>query len=240
MDGWQGHSLNVPIDLSQNLIHLQANSLDTISPPLLDRCEVIQSSGYLHDEKLHMARRFLIPEQLTKNELSEAHVQLTEPTLLQTIAHSTREAGARRGVVWGLVVTGMGEGEIMPVESIATPGSGRLKLTDSLGDESAELELSWVKMHALNLGITSKRAEEPRPVPDAMIDVTHRGLVSPVGGIEEEKYWARIVWVPDKVIRTMGKPEGRAEGVREALDAAFGEGTLSRRRTLAPVVESRP
>jgi ATP-dependent Lon protease len=45
-----------------------------------------------------------------------------------------RDREARRGVVWGLVVTGMGEGEIMPVESIATPGNGNLKLTGSLGD----------------------------------------------------------------------------------------------------------
>ena len=45
-----------------------------------------------------------------------------------------RDREARRGVVWGLVVTGMGEGEIMAVESIATPGGGNLKLTGSLGD----------------------------------------------------------------------------------------------------------
>jgi ATP-dependent Lon protease len=45
-----------------------------------------------------------------------------------------RDCDARRGVVWGLVVTGMGEGELMPVESIATPGNGNLKLTGSLGD----------------------------------------------------------------------------------------------------------
>lgn len=45
-----------------------------------------------------------------------------------------RDRETRRGVVWGLVVTGMGEGEIMPVESIATPGNGNLKLTGSLGD----------------------------------------------------------------------------------------------------------
>lgn len=48
-----------------------------------------------------------------------------------------RDREARRGVVWGLVVTGMGEGELMPIESIATPGSGNLKLTGSLGDVSS-------------------------------------------------------------------------------------------------------
>jgi ATP-dependent Lon protease len=45
-----------------------------------------------------------------------------------------RDYDANRGVFWGLVVTGMGEGELMPIESIATPGNGNLKLTGSLGD----------------------------------------------------------------------------------------------------------
>jgi len=51
-----------------------ADTLDTIPPPLLDRCEVIQLSGYTHDEKLHLARLFLLPKQLARNGLSEAHV----------------------------------------------------------------------------------------------------------------------------------------------------------------------
>ncbi|KAH9177262.1 hypothetical protein EDB89DRAFT_1902501 [Lactarius sanguifluus] len=89
---FNGHYLNVPIDLSQILF---ANSLDTISPPLLVRCEVIQLSGYTHDGKLHNARRFLLPKQLTQNGLSEPHVQLTEPALLKTVTHYTREAGVR-------------------------------------------------------------------------------------------------------------------------------------------------
>ncbi|KAI0246609.1 P-loop containing nucleoside triphosphate hydrolase protein [Lactifluus subvellereus] len=247
------HYINVPIDLSQVLFICTANSLDTIAPPLLDRCEVIQLSGYTHDEKLHIARRFLLPKQLAQKGLSEPHVQLTEPALPHIVTHYTREAGVRaldraiggvvrfkavewaahvdarglpsssllsltgsdttiqrgkdgdagydavvevddlenilglsrydgeereretkRGVVWGLVVTGMGEGEIMLIESIATPGSGQLKLTGSLGDvikESAELALSWVKTHTYDLGITNKRALDPLRIPDAAIDL---------------------------------------------------------------------
>jgi ATP-dependent Lon protease len=72
-----------------------ANTLDAISPPLLDRCEIVQLSGYTHDEKLHIARRFLLPKQVTQNGLSEAHVELTEPALLQTVTHYTQEAGVR-------------------------------------------------------------------------------------------------------------------------------------------------
>jgi len=79
----------------------------------------------------------------------------------------------RRGVVWGLVVMGMGEGAIMPVESIAVPGSGSLKLTGSLGDvikESGELALSWVKTYAYALHVTNKPSEDPLKSPDP-IDV---------------------------------------------------------------------
>lgn len=283
------HYLNVPIDLSQILFICTANSLDTISPPLLDRCEVIQLSGYTHDEKLHIARRFLLPKQVVQNGLKEAHVQLTEPALLQTVTHYTREAGvrsleraiggivrfkavewaghvdaqglppsslpsplptaseasgalvkrskggdvgynpiveadelekilglsrydgedrereARRGVVWGLVVTGMGEGEIMPVESIATPGSGHLKLTGSLGDvikESAELALSWVKTHSYDLGITNKLAQDPLRIPDAMIDV-HLHL--PAGAQKKDGPSAGVAMVCAMVSLLTGK-----------------------------------
>ncbi|KAH9081446.1 hypothetical protein EDB83DRAFT_2254873, partial [Lactarius deliciosus] len=86
------HYLDVPIDSSQILFICTADSLDTISLPLLDRCEVIQLSGYTQDEKLHIARRFILPKQLTQNGLSEPHVQLTEPALLKTVTHYTWEA----------------------------------------------------------------------------------------------------------------------------------------------------
>jgi ATP-dependent Lon protease len=59
--------------------------------------------------------------------------------------YEDRDREARCGVVWGLVVTGMGEGEIMPVESIATPGNGNLKLTGSLGEVRSLFLLPLVK-----------------------------------------------------------------------------------------------
>lgn len=84
-----------------------------------------------------------------------------------------REREEKRGVIYGLVVTGMGEGGIMPVESTILPGAGRLKLTGSLGDvikESGEIALSWVKSHAFELGITAGRGIDPLKVP-ASIDL---------------------------------------------------------------------
>ncbi|KAH9022777.1 ATP-dependent protease La [Lactarius pseudohatsudake] len=116
-----------------------------------------------------------------------------------------RDREARRGVVWGLVVTGMGEGEIMPVESIATSGSGHLKLTGSLGDvikESAELALSWVKTHSYDLGITSGRAQDPLRIPDAMIDI-HLHL--PAGAQKKDGPSAGVAMVCAMVSLLTGK-----------------------------------
>lgn len=82
-----------------------------------------------------------------------------------------REREEKHGVVYGLVVTGMGEGGILPVESTALPGTGRLKLTGSLGDvikESGEIALSWVKAHAFELGVTAGRGIDPLKVPDSI------------------------------------------------------------------------
>ncbi|KAJ2920667.1 hypothetical protein H1R20_g16428, partial [Candolleomyces eurysporus] len=174
------HYINVPVDLSQVLFICTANSLDTISTPLLDRCEIIQLSGYTYDEKMHIARRFLLPKQLTANGLEPEHVTITEPALLHIATRvlesdleqilgisrydeSEMEREARRGLIYGLVVTGAGEGGVMPVESIAVPGTGKLKLTGSLGDvirESGELALSWVKRHAWELGMVDRPMED--------------------------------------------------------------------------------
>ena len=187
--------------------------------------KIIFLTGYTYDEKMHIARRFLLPKQLHANGLDKAHIAITEPALLRIATRYTREAGVRsleraiggvvrykavewaefvdalpgmdvgalvgeekeknfievdvkleeaaagedgsgtrrrykrvveehelekilgiarweeerereerRGVVYGLVVMGQGEGGIMPVETIAVPGSGKLKLTGSLGD----------------------------------------------------------------------------------------------------------
>ncbi|TDL26868.1 ATP-dependent protease La [Rickenella mellea] len=234
------HYINVPIDLSQVLFICTSNTLDTIAAPLLDRCEVIQLSGYTYDEKIHIARRFLLPKQLKANGLSPNHIDLTDPALLHIATQYTREAGVRsleraigavvrwkavewaecsdadadaeqalnkdiakivakpaydpvvkeadlekilgiarwdgeerdreekRGIVYGLVVMGQGEGGILPVETIAVPGSGSLKLTGSLGEvikESGELALSWVKTNAYSMRITSSPAQDPLKVP---------------------------------------------------------------------------
>ena len=357
------HYINVPIDLSQILFICTSNTLETISAPLLDRCEVVELSGYTYDEKMHIARRFLLPKQLEANGLSTSQLTVTDPALLQIATLYTREAGVRsleraiggvvrykavewaehldavaeaevnhdmipkqwrgvveeheleeilgvprwdgeerereerRGVVYGLVVTGMGEGGMLPVESMVVPGNGRLKLTGSLGDvikESGEIALSWVKAHAFELGITTKRGVDPLRVPDSIDihlhlpsgavkkdgpsagiamacafvsllsgacvskdiamtgEITLRGRVAPVGGIRMKVLGAHraqvrkiiLPWANRKDVEHDVAPELRREmqfvfvrTVSEALEAAFGKGTLGWRNNI--LMESR-
>lgn len=235
---------------------------------------VKRSAGYTYDEKMHIARKFLLPKQLKANGLTAEHVTLAQPALLHIATHYTREAGVRsleraigavvrykavewaeyadsagiqdasqlpaievqqseaekartkgrtykkiveehelekilgiarwdeeelhreerRGLVYGLVVTGMGEGGLLPIETTVVPGSGQLKLTGSLGDvikESGELALSWVKSHAYDLYITKLRAQDPLKHPDP-IDI-HLHL--PSGAVKKDGPSAGIAMV---------------------------------------------
>ncbi|ORY34573.1 Lon protease C-terminal proteolytic domain-domain-containing protein [Naematelia encephala] len=86
---------DVPIDLSQCMFVATANTLDTISPPLLDRCEVIECPGYVTDEKLAIARRFLVKKQVEENGLRQGMIEIGDEALLRIITDYTREAGVR-------------------------------------------------------------------------------------------------------------------------------------------------
>jgi ATP-dependent Lon protease len=245
------HYINVPIDLSQVLFICTANSLETMSAPLMDRCEVVNLSGYTYDEKTHIARRFLLPKQLSMNGLEAEHIDITDDAMKAIATMYTREAGVRsldraigavvrskavewaewldsstvsssptsnedpkksqegkeeakpvistheyhkvveasdlqailghprwdpeererderRGLVYGLVVSGDGEGGVMPVETTMTPGTGNVKLTGSLGaviKESADLAVTWLRTHAYELCLTNSRNHDPLKTP---------------------------------------------------------------------------
>jgi hypothetical protein len=82
---------DVTIDLSQVMFIATANSLDTISPPLLDRCEIIECSGYVTDEKLAIAKKFLLPRQIKECGLEEGKVVMQDDALLRVILDYTGE-----------------------------------------------------------------------------------------------------------------------------------------------------
>jgi ATP-dependent Lon protease len=205
--------LAVPFDLSHVMFIGTANVLDSIPGPLRDRMEVIELTGYTTDEKLQIAKRYLLSRQLESNGLNAEQCTLTDNALLSIIQDYTREAGCRNlereigsiyrhvamriaeglvdkelidskqladilgpikydsevamrtrvpGVATGLAWTPVG-GDILFIEAICVPGSGKLILTGQLGDvmkESAQAALSLVKSRAHELNIPPELFEK--------------------------------------------------------------------------------
>ena len=88
------HYLEVDFDLSEIMFVCTANSLN-IPSPLLDRMEIIRLPGYIEDEKLNIAKQYLIPKQLERNGLDNTEVKLTDKSVLDIVRYYTREAGVR-------------------------------------------------------------------------------------------------------------------------------------------------
>jgi ATP-dependent Lon protease len=89
------HYIDTDFDLSQVMFIVTANMVDPIPKPLIDRMEIIRIPGYTEDEKLEIARRFLLPKQRGAHGLTEENIKITDPALLKLIRGYTREAGVR-------------------------------------------------------------------------------------------------------------------------------------------------
>jgi len=195
------HYLGLPIDLSHAVLLLCANNLDLVPDVLQERIEVIEVAGYSEDEKIEIARRFLVPRQLQDHGLAGRDLSITEDALRALIRHYTLEAGVRGlsrqlatlcrkvararatrdkrrhrvtaerlerylghqlyapemvgksdevGVASGLAWTAAG-GEVLVVEALKMPGSGRVMTTGQLGEvmkESVQAAHSYVRSRA--------------------------------------------------------------------------------------------
>src|SRR5207302_2844721 len=92
---FRDHYLDLPFDLSKVLFICTANTLDTIPAPLLDRMDVIQLSGYTEDEKFGIAKRYLVPKQVSAHGLGGDQITISDKALRLLIREYTREAGVR-------------------------------------------------------------------------------------------------------------------------------------------------
>jgi ATP-dependent Lon protease len=207
---FRDHYLELDLDLSDVLFIATANVLETIPPALLDRMELVTIDGYTEEEKVAIARDFLVPRQLERAAVTADEVAVTDAALRELAANYTREAGVRvlerllakafrkvalgdlpavvdvdglkdlvgrprftpesrertavPGVASGLAVTGMG-GDVLFIEATSVPGDqGGLTITGQLGDvmkESAQIALSYVRAHAVELGVEPAVLDRP-------------------------------------------------------------------------------
>lgn len=135
------HYLDVPFDLSKVLFITTANVIDPIPPALRDRMEVIELSGYTEQEKLHIAKKFLVPRQLEENGIDQEKLTIPDEALSDIIRNHTREAGVRNlereiGSVCRKVARKVAEGSKQP--TTVTPD----QLHEYLGPERFHHELA--------------------------------------------------------------------------------------------------
>jgi ATP-dependent Lon protease len=123
---FRDHYLDVPFDLSRVLFITTANTLDTIPPPLRDRMEIIQLAGYTEEEKLQIAKRYLVPRQIDRSGLKHSQVVFSDTGLKELITFYTREAGVRGlereiGAICRKVALQVAEGTLSKRVSVTAP-----------------------------------------------------------------------------------------------------------------------
>ncbi len=94
-NSFRDNYLNVPFDLSKVMFIATANMLENVPGPLRDRMEVISLSGYSHEEKVQISKKYLIPKQMDENGITDDHIEFTDEGVETVINGFTREAGLR-------------------------------------------------------------------------------------------------------------------------------------------------
>ncbi|WP_432277896.1 endopeptidase La [Nocardia cyriacigeorgica] len=184
---FRDHYLDLDLDLSDVLFIATANVMETIPGPLLDRMELITVDGYTEDDKVAIARDFLVPRQLERNALTAEEVTVTDAALRELAANYTREAGVRqmeRLIAKALrkAATKLSEGG--PVaDAVPTIGLG---YDPDLGYDDLLTEVASENSHVAESGRTAA--------------VSGESLTIDVGDLKD--YLGRPRFTPDSVERT--------------------------------------
>ncbi|KAH8350369.1 hypothetical protein KR067_003810 [Drosophila pandora] len=193
------HYLDVPVDLSRVLFICTANVIDTIPEPLRDRMELIEMSGYVAEEKIAIARQYLIPQAMNDCGLTDEQIKITEDALNMLIRSYCRESGVRnlqkhiekviRKVAFRLVKK---EGEHFPVnsENLTTFLGKQIFSSDRMYDTTpvgVVMGLAWTAMGGSSLYIeTSRRHIRHLDKPDAPVTGGTLHITGNLGDVMKE------------------------------------------------------
>ncbi len=152
------HYIDTDFDLSQVMFIVTANMLDPIPRPLIDRMEIIRLPGYTEDEKLQIAKRFLVPRQLKAHGLKANNLKIADPAMQKIIREYTREAGVRnlereitsvcRKLVKRVVDKGKEHGERVTsknLEGYLGIAKYRRSLIDKAEEVGASVGMAWTE-----------------------------------------------------------------------------------------------
>jgi len=156
-NAFSDHYLEVPFDLSKVMFITTANLTDPIPPALKDRMEVLELPGYTEIEKLHIARKFLIPRQLKEHGLTAEMLDIPDETILAIVRNYTREAGLRNlereiGTICRKTARQVAQGlkktiEIKPdrLKEFLGPQKFRYELAEEVDEVGVATGLAWTQ-----------------------------------------------------------------------------------------------
>ncbi|NLO07775.1 MAG: endopeptidase La [candidate division WS1 bacterium] len=213
-DSFSDHYLEVPMDLSNVVFITTANVLETIPAPLLDRMEVIRLAGYTQKEKLHIARRFLVPRQRDEHGLTAEQFQVSDAALAEIIDGYTREAGVRNlerqiGSLARKIARKVSEGDDSPprvsmrnIETLLGPRLFYSEVAQRVGQPGVVSGLAWTQAGGDILFIEATKM----PGNNRLI------LTGQLGDVMKESGQAALSWV-------------RAHAEKLGIDPDFYEST---------------
>ena len=135
------HYLEIPFDLSKVMFIATANMLDTVPPALRDRMEIIEIPSYVEDEKLHIAKKYLVPKQKKEHGLKAGQMEIVDEALRGIIAGYTREAGVRT-LERQIASVARGVAKDVAEETIERATVGKDNLTKYLGQQKFSADVA--------------------------------------------------------------------------------------------------